>query len=95
MTTLQNDSNLLAWKIDLEGNIKNDNHPANKMIALCREVSKFCSLSTDPEKQMMATVMAHIGTCITVINAASVLGQDPYQFLNHELYETTLDNFFK
>jgi hypothetical protein len=94
METLNNDPRITSWRINLEQDIRNDNHPANKMVAICTDVSMNCSQSPEPEKQMIAVVMAHIGTCITLINAANVLEHDPFIFLNQEVYDLTYAKFF-
>jgi hypothetical protein len=95
LTTLQHDPQGFYWKTYLEADIKNDNHPANKMVAACREICINCSQSPEPENRAMATVMAHIGTCIILINVANALGQNPHQFLNQNFYDETFNTFFR
>ena len=93
--TLQDDPLYSEWKVNSERDMRNSEHPSNQMVSICREICIFCSQSGDREKQNIGNIVAHIGTCIVVLNSMNYLGQDPSHYLNSELYDTTFNSFFK
>ena len=93
LDVLQKDPQISAWRAKTAEDIKNNDHPSCIMVGECQTACANLKQSEELQHQVMNTVIAHIGTCITIINSAHVLNYDVSKFLDHEIYQITYEKF--
>lgn len=93
LTMLLLDDREFNWSYRSEADATNPNHYSLRMREICKSLVLNNCESDDKKCIAFGIIMAHVGTCMDLINCSKLGKFDPYLYLNSEIYDKMLENF--